>query len=221
MPAFPFQRLLPALFLLLGACSALQPRPPQTSAAPETVYRQHLAELESVQHFAVRGRIGVQTNPRGFSGGLQWQHAPQHDAILLFSPLGGQVAQIDTAPDRVVLATSDGKRYAAADAESLTRKTLGWSLPMQGLPDWVLGRPADGTSGNAVWDAMGRLVALQQDGWDIEYDQYVAIDGQQLPTRVSLKSPKVNLKLVIEQWSLGESAQQDDEFLPVEQLPEL
>ena len=220
MAAHPFRRLAPALCLVLAACSGLQPRPPETSAAPE-VYRQHLAQLESIEHFDVRGRIGVQTNPRGFSGGLRWQHAAATDAILLYSPLGGQVAQIDTSSSRVVLTTNDGKRYEAADAAALTQKTLGWSLPMHGLPDWVLGRPSGATGGEARWDANGRLVTLQQDGWDIEYDEYVAVDGQQLPTRVTLKSPKVNLKLVIEQWSLGEPAQQGDDILSPDEMPEL
>ena len=92
---------------------------------------------------------------------------------------------------------------------------------MHGLPDWVLGRPSGSTSGTAHWDAQGRLLTLQQDGWDIEYGQYVAVDGQQLPSRVTLKSPKVNLKLVIEQWSLGESGQQSEDILTPDQMPEL
>ena len=217
MATHPFRRLLPALCLLLAACSGLQSKAPEPSAAPE-VYRQHLAELEAVKHFDIRGRIGVQTNPRGFSGGLHWQHAPDSDAMLLFSPLGGQVAQIDTTPAHVTLTTSDGKRYEATDAASLTRKTLGWGLPMQGLSDWVLGRPHGTTPDNARWDAMGRLVALQQDGWDIEYGQYSAVDGRQLPTRVSLKSPQVNLKLVIEQWSLDQATATDD-FSIIESIP--
>lgn len=220
MDAHPIRRLLPvALCLGLAACSGLQSRPPEPGAPPE-VYREHLAQLETIEQFGVRGRIGVQTNPRGFSGGLQWQHAATNDAILLYSPLGGQVAQIDTSPARVVLTTSDGKRYEAADAAALTRKTLGWSLPMHGLPDWILGRPSAATAHEAQWDALGRLVNLQQDGWDIEYDEYVAVDGQQLPTRIFLESPQVNLKLVIEQWTLGEPAQRDDDILSPDELPE-
>ena len=45
MATHPFRRLLPALCLLLAACSGLQSKAPEPSAAPE-VYRQHLAELE-------------------------------------------------------------------------------------------------------------------------------------------------------------------------------
>lgn len=196
-----FRHLSLAFFLLLTACSALQPKPPQVPQS-EAAYRQHLASLQDVTQFNIRGRIGVQTNPKGFSGSLQWQHDTARDQILLFSPLGGQVAQINTIDDGVELLTSDGKRYQAADAATLTQQTLGWSLPMHGLPDWVIGRPSTGSIKNATWDAMGRLTTLQQDGWDIEYADYLVTDGHQLPTRISLRSPKLNLKLIIERWQL-------------------
>ncbi|HEX5538900.1 MAG TPA: lipoprotein insertase outer membrane protein LolB, partial [Methylophilaceae bacterium] len=142
------------------------------------------------------------TNPRGFSGSMQWQHALAGDQIQLFSPLGGQVAQISTTANGVELITSDGKSYQAADAETLTQQTLGWSLPMRGLADWVVGRPASGAVKDASWDTMGRLTTLQQDGWDIEYADYINIDGHQLPTRISLRSPQLNLKLIVENWQL-------------------
>lgn len=190
-----------ALLVTLAACSTVQPKPP-TGSSP-AVHHRHLASLADIRQFDIRGRIGVQTNPRGFSGAMQWQHAATGDQILLFSPLGGQVAQISTTANGVELVTSDGKHYRASDAETLTQQTLGWSLPMQGLPDWVLGRPAAGPFTQASWDAMGRLTTLQQDGWDIEYADYVAVDGHQLPTRTSLRSPKLNLKLIVEQWQLS------------------
>lgn len=195
-----------ALFFMLAACSGLQPKSqPGSSAA---VHQQHLASLADIRQFNIRGRIGVQTNPKGFSGSIQWQHAVAGDQILLFSPLGGQVAQISTTANGVQLITSDDKHYEAADAETLTQQTLGWSLPMHGLPDWVVGRPTAGPIKQASWDAMGRLTTLQQDGWDIEYAEYVAVDGHQLPTRISLRSPKLNLKLIVERWQLPTASTQ-------------
>jgi len=188
------------LFLMLSACSVVQPRPQPSSSV--AVHEQHLADVAHIRQFAIHGRVGVQTNPRGFSGSMQWQHALTGDQIQLFSPLGGQVAQISTTAHGVELVTSDGKSYQAADAEKLTQQTLGWSLPMHGLPDWVVGRPASGTVKDASWDTMGRLTMLQQDGWDIEYADYINVDGHQLPTRISLRSPQLNLKLIVENWQL-------------------
>lgn len=155
----------------------------------------------------MQGRIGVQTEGKGFSGSSNWQHDGQSDNISLFSPLGAQVATIKTAPDGVTLVTEDGKTYRAADVETLTLQNLGWSLPMRGLPDWILGRPAASMIKEQQWDEAGRLTRLKQDGWDIEYSQYIEINGYQLPTKVTLRSPKLNLKLVIERWAISANQQ--------------
>jgi outer membrane lipoprotein LolB len=126
--------------------------------------------------------------------------------IALFSPLGSQVASISTTPEGVTLTTSDGKAYYAQDAASLTQQNLGWSLPMKGLPDWVLGRPTNSVVELTQWDETGYLVRLKQDGWDIEYAQYIAVNGYQLPGKVTLRSLKVNLKLIIEQWHMTDES---------------
>jgi outer membrane lipoprotein LolB len=43
---------------------------------------------------------------------------------------------------------------------------------------------------------------LEQDGWDIEYAGYTDASGHQLPTRINLRSPELNLKLIVEHWQL-------------------
>lgn len=201
-------RLLPcAAGLLLIGCAAIQPitQPPASAAA---AYQQHLASLADIKQFKLQGRIGVQTEGKGFSGTTHWQHDNAGDNIALFSPLGGQVATIKTAADGVELVTSDGKSFSAKDAETLTQQNLGWSLPMQGLTDWVLGRPASGVNASdTIWDSTGRLTKLKQDGWEIEYAEYVEASGKQLPSRINLRSPKLYLKLIIEQWEIPPSKQ--------------
>jgi outer membrane lipoprotein LolB len=188
--------------LSLAGCAGMQPQEPASDAA---THHKHLDSIAGIRQFNVQGRIGVQTEGRGFSGSTRWQHSASHDSIALFSPLGGQVANINATPGSVVLVDGDGKSYRAADAETLTQKTLGWQLPMKGLPDWVLGRPAPGTIEDSRWDQNGRLTRLKQQGWDISYDQYQESQGYQLPGKVTLVSPKLNLKLVIERWELPQS----------------
>ena len=202
MPAFfcwPLLRWLPlAAALGLSGCAGLQTQS-QPASQPE-VHQRHLASLADIKQFNIQGRLGVQTEGRGFSGSTRWHHDSTTDDIGLFSPLGSQVATINTTAAGVVLVTSEGKTYTANDAETLTQQTLGWSLPMQGLPDWVLGRPAPRAIEQSQWDEAGRLTRLKQDGWDIEYGQYIDSSGYQLPSKITLRSPKLNLKLIIERW---------------------
>ncbi|HLD09287.1 MAG TPA: lipoprotein insertase outer membrane protein LolB [Methylophilaceae bacterium] len=193
--------------LLLIGCAAVQPIT-QPSGSPAAAYQQHLASLANIKQFKLQGRIGVQTEGKGFSGTTHWQHDDAGDNIALFSPLGGQIATIKTTTDGVELVTSDGKSYSAKDAETLTQQNLGWSLPMQGLTDWVLGRPASGSNASdMIWDSTGRLTKLKQDGWEIEFPEYTEVNGQQLPGKINLRNPKLYLKLIVEQWEIPLSEQ--------------
>lgn len=200
--AAAFQRWLGlAVLLVLSGCAGLQTTPQQSASSPE-VHQQHLATLADIQSFDIQGRIGVQAEGKGFSGATRWHHTGERDTIGLFSPLGGQVAHIEKSPSRVILTDGDGKTYQASDAETLTQQAMGWTLPMRGLPDWALGRPTSAPIELAIWDAQGKLLRLKQSGWDIQYQAYTAAEGRQLPSRIAMTSPKLNLKLLVERWQL-------------------
>ncbi|MEZ0232078.1 MAG: lipoprotein insertase outer membrane protein LolB [Methylophilaceae bacterium] len=192
------------LFILTG-CAGIKPQntTPLPASTPE-IHAQHLATIAAISAFDLQTRIGVQANGRGFSGATNWKHSATHDNIAIFSPLGAQVATIDKTPNGVTL-IADGKTYYADDTETLTQKILGWSLPMQGLPDWILGRPSSSKIEQSAWDEAGRLTKLRQDGWDIEYSQYVSTSGYQLPQKIALRSQNLNLKIIVERWLLSES----------------
>ena len=144
--------------------------------------------------------MAVQTEKRGFSGSLRWKHTEEGDHFSLYSPLGAQVAEITATPGNVTLTTNDRKTYQATDAQALLQQTLGWGLPLAGLTDWVIGRPAKGEYETIARDALGRLTRLKQDGWDIEYPSYQTVEGTDLPSKVLLRSPQLDLKLLVERW---------------------
>ena len=75
-----------------------------------------------------------------------------------------------------------------------------WSLPLSGLTDWVIGRPTSSTYEAIDSDTQGRLTRLKQDGWDIEYPSYKTVEGTDLPGKIVLKSPQIDLKLLVENW---------------------
>lgn len=190
----PLLRLLPAL--LLASCATL-PAPP---AEEPPAYAQHLQQLREIGSFAMVGRIAVLTETKGFSGTMRWHHRTDGDDIAFYSPLGTQLGQLNSDGDGVTLTTSNQKTYQADNAETLTQQNLGWSLPMNGLPDWVLGRPASGNAEILAWDEAGRIASLRQNGWNIEYPSYQETSGRWLPGKVLMKSPKLDLKLVVESW---------------------
>lgn len=199
--------LLPALLGLLSACAGAPANKPALDAESQQLNRAHLQHVAEIQNFSLRGRIGVQTSNKGFSGGLQWLHQPPNDDIALYSPLGGQVASVKRTSELITLLDANGNSISANDAETLTQAALGWQLPLTGLADWSLGRPANRPVESSTWDAQGLLTTLHQDGWRIEYQNYAEQYGYQLPAKIILKSEKVNLKLLVETWLHVESTQ--------------
>jgi outer membrane lipoprotein LolB len=185
------------MILLVGGCATLSPQPSPTLSSINQI---HLATLANIKSFALKGRLGVVTNPKGFSGGIDWQHHTADDNIDVFSPVGGKVANIVKNLSGVTLTTQEGHSIKAQDAESLTEATLGWRLPLSGLSDWALGKPTASKIDASTWDEQGHLSTLKQDGWDINYEDYTENSGIFLPNKIVLKSEKVNLKLLVDKW---------------------
>jgi outer membrane lipoprotein LolB len=209
-PLFRTPWLLLGLLSLLQACTGVPSIKPAPGNASQKLNQAQLKHIANIQHFSLKGRIGVQTEGKGFSGGLHWQHHTNDDDIALYSPLGGQVASIKKSAEKVTLADANGNNFSANDAETLTQSALGWQLPLTGLADWSLGRPSgyttqdstlqNSTLQNSTWDERGLLTTLHQDGWKIEYKNYSEQNGYLLPSKIFLKSDKVNLKLLVETW---------------------
>jgi len=189
------------LMTAFSGCTTLGVNQAEPSSAAQKLRARHLEQLAAIEEFSLHGRIGVQTNSKGFSGSLQWQHRSTGDDINLYSPLGSQVASITRTADQVTLQDSSGKRFSAADAETLTQQILGWKLPLTGLADWSIGRPTQSPIQNSTWSEQGLLTNLEQDGWKIEYDNYEQQGAYMLPGKIFLKSDQLNLKLLVEKWN--------------------
>jgi outer membrane lipoprotein LolB len=168
-----------AAALAAAACAEL------TARAPD-----ERVEFEFTARFAARYR------DEAASGQLAWRHDAARDEVLISSPFGQGLARVTRRDALVTLVTADERRYAAADAETLTEEVLGFRLPLRGLADWVRARPAEGAPAQSTYDAAGRLATLEQHGWRIEYQEYEA--GR--PARLRLRYPGLELRLAISEW---------------------
>ena len=174
--------------LVLGGCATTVPVP----SAPVDVQR-------SV-NWTLQGRIGIQTDEQSLSGSLHWQHREQSDELLLTSPLGQGIARIMVNAEGALLDMPNQPARHAADAESLTREALGYSLPVAGLVWWVQAQPAPDRVFEARRDAAGRLAQLKQDGWVIDY-QYAA-DAPARPRKLVVVRDGLEIRLIADSWSV-------------------
>jgi outer membrane lipoprotein LolB len=168
-----------AAVLLVAACTQVPLKPPAGAL-----------------DFDLGGRIAARYGAEAFTGNLNWRHAAGGDELIISTPFGQGVARIVREGDAVQLTTSDNKSYRAPDAESLTERTLGFRLPLEGLADWVQGRPAQGSPAKVENGGDGRPRLIEQRGWKIEYQEY---EGAR-PYRLRLTYPDVELRLAISQW---------------------
>lgn len=187
--------------VIVAGCSTLHKPEISSNSASQALYQAHMQDIASINQFTIKGRIGVQAEGKGFSGGLTWLHDKVNDDIALYSPLGGQVASIKKTAENVTLVDAKGNSITAADAETLTQSTFGWQLPLAGLADWSLGRPSSSPITASSWDEQGHLSTLKQDGWEIQYQNYAVQNGHFLPSKIELRTDKVNLKLLVENWT--------------------
>jgi len=170
----------------LAGCAALEPSRTALPRAPV---------------FDLVGRMAVTHDGRSFSSGVRWQHAAERDEIWLLTPLGQTVAHIVDSADGAIITGSDRRQYRARDVEALTRRTLGWELPVARLAWWVRGDiAANSVIAEAERDPQGRLLRLQQDGWDITYVYRSQDSADSLPQRLDLKSESQSIRLVIDTW---------------------
>lgn len=183
--------LLAASFLTLaGGCAMLEPLP-----APSRPVR------EAIDAFRMEGRIAVRRAGESFSAGIDWRHDAQSDEIVVSGPLGQGLARLTAGGGAALLETADEKRYVAADLDGLSEQVFGVRLPVSGLGRWVLGRTAGG--GAARVDAAGRLAALSEQGWTIEYLRYEDDAPEALPALLRARRGEVEVRLVIDKWSVS------------------
>ncbi|MSQ53541.1 MAG: outer membrane lipoprotein LolB [Betaproteobacteria bacterium] len=150
--------------------------------------------------FELLGRAAIRHGQEAASVSVQWRHQAASDDMLITNSMGQGVARISRADGEVLLETSDGRRFKATDAESLTDRILGWRIPLSGLPDWLRARAAPSPEAHSTLGANGRLVRLEQDAWQIEYQEY---RGER-PVRMRLSRPNLEIRLIVDSWREAE-----------------
>jgi len=175
-----------AVALLLAACAAFTSPERQPPVAP----------------FDVLGRMLASSDGRAFSSGFRWRHGADNDEIWLTSPVGQTLAYIVADAGGAALTAADRQEYHAATVESLTRRALGWPLPLDQLQHWIAGAAAPGSAGTQITrDGQGRLDVLEQDGWRIRYVYADAASRQ--PRRLDMSQQTQQIRIVIDQWRSG------------------
>jgi outer membrane lipoprotein LolB len=163
-----------------------------------------------IHSWELHGRMAVRTDDRGGQASLTWQRDASLQRIRLNGPLGRGVVRVTQDENGAQLQDSEQRVFHAASAEELLYRYTGWRLPLANLNYWVRGVPVPGLPAAEELDDAGRLKVLHQQGWEVQYQEYVHADGYDLPNRFTLtyapeketfEMPAMEVRLVIDRWA--------------------
>ena len=192
--------------VLLAACATPGPPPPAVAAAPTVD-----------TPFELSARVAVRRGDDSAAANLRWRHAPPGNWLIVSSPFGQTLAELEGEAGAVQLTLADGTRVGAPDWPELTERALGVPLPVAGLAWWIRGWPRPGFAHTVERDAAGRVVVLRQDGWEMVYRHdgeatRAAADsangatagagpsGGERPNRIHLAYPGIDVRIVVDAW---------------------
>lgn len=178
--------------LLLGACTSL---PPQATAERNYAGRFSLA--------VTREATNDDEGHRAWSGRFSLAVGAQALTLDLVSPLGSTIARIETDSHEARLLVPDNgsvRVERGTDAQALSQRVLGWSLPIAGMPDWVEGHPAPARPYRTLPQEDGKD-RFEQDGWTVTVERP---DGNRAGLRLQMNhqadgaSPEMALRVVLD-----------------------
>lgn len=192
---FPKSLLLQGfLLVLMTGCATAPPVPP------------------FAEDFSLSGKVGVVSPEAQFSARLAWRQALADPAdpagrfvIDLWGPFGSGRVQLRGNADYLEVLDGDGSLLRAGRHRDVMLAELGWYLPLEVLPAWLLGRPDPALPAAArAYTDNGRLAGFDQLGWRVAYDRFRDVpdapDGAPLPHRIDASRPGYRLRLAVAQW---------------------
>jgi outer membrane biogenesis lipoprotein LolB len=160
------------LALTLGGC-AMAPGPmalPDLGAMPAA--------------FEMSGRLAVRQGDRSEIAKLRWTHKPEGDLWIVYSPLGNEVARIESTADSATLARAAAPIETAASFASLTERLLGIPLDPVALASWVHG----GARGDVPGD------------WKVAIEETQRAGAIEIARRMSATRGDMVVRLVVDEY---------------------
>ncbi len=189
-----------AFIVMLASCRTVPVRHEAVPAAAQA-WESRRPQLQARDQFELKGRVAVATGSDGFNARLRWTQSGKQTHMSLDGPLGAGGVQVTSNGTGVSIVTSRGDRLDNDAARAELTQRLGFDPPIDSLRYWVLGVPDPGHPAQETLDAQQRLAALEQDGWQVLYTDYMSVGGEWLPSKLTLQRQGVRVRLVVDGWN--------------------
>jgi outer membrane lipoprotein LolB len=156
------------------------------------------ASLQRTDHWEMTGRAAVAFGTQGWQASLNWRQVGDAAEVHLAGPLGIGALVVNQSPEGV--AVNGGP--PGADVLGQLQQRLGFDLPLANLRYWLLGVPDPGSAFELERNDTDRAKHLVQAGWSIDYQEYTAVNGDSLPSRLVLNREGVRVRVAADHWEL-------------------
>ncbi|AXY01677.1 lipoprotein localization protein LolB [Vibrio alfacsensis] len=182
------------------------------SSVPESVtsveWQAHEQRLEAINHFQATGKLGYIGPDQRQSLNFFWQHSSTLSQLRLTTLLGQTALKLTITPQGATVETYDDQVLTARDANQLIYRLTGLMIPVDHMPNWLLGLPTDADSfqlsSTNTLQALDKQIGLND--WNINYQRYADVEWHQqtlpLPNRLKLTTSDVKINLVITKWNI-------------------
>lgn len=157
--------------LLAASCATTAPSPPpELSGVPKS--------------FEVVGRISVRTPERGDIAKLRWTRKDATDTWVISSPIGNEVARLESGPGGAHLERAGQPSMSATNFRELTENVLGVPLDPDRMAAWLHGK--------ALHDAAGE--------WKVSVDETQQAGVVELARRITATRGDAVVRLVVDEY---------------------
>jgi outer membrane lipoprotein LolB len=182
--------------LILFICAALAACVTSRPKLAPLPWNQRASNLQHVISWQMDGRAAVVVGTQGWQASMTWHQSDAVTDLHLAGPFGVGAVQIEKTAAGLSL---NGAPPSAAVLEQVHDR-LGFDLPMDRFRYWLLGVPDPRAPFDLSRNAEDRALKLTQDGWTVDYDKYMQVNGDLMPARIVLSREGVRVRVVVERW---------------------
>ena len=182
--------------LILVGCSSIPEQPTSVE------WQAHQQQLKNIQFYQATGKLAYISPEQRQSLNFLWKHSPNFSQLRLTTFLGQTALNLTITPQGAKVVTYDDQVFTHSSASRLVQQLTGLTIPVDHLPQWLLGNPEDADTyllnANNTVEALSKQIDGQ--AWQLNFDRYRDVTYAQassksstsevtlpLPTRLSFK----------------------------------
>ncbi|WP_046224963.1 lipoprotein insertase outer membrane protein LolB [Vibrio sp. ECSMB14106] len=199
--------------IIMVGCSSMPEQP--TSVEWQT----HQNRLLQIKSYQASGKLAYISPEQRQSLNFIWKHSQNQSQLRLTTFLGQTVLNLTIDPSGAKVVTYNDQVFTHASASVLVEQLTGLQIPIDHLPQWLLGIPdqADSYQLNSTNTLESLSKQVRNQLWTLNFDHYrntempskqlsdednANVETIPLPTRLSFKQDGNKINIVVSKWTL-------------------